>query len=108
MHALGYSREAITDAALNSVYENLTITIPQAMVALGSETGAVTQSLGNTPVAVTIDISTASVQETEMASPNPIMTPEYFTLTGITVTPPLQPGIYIMRTGSVTKKTAVD
>lgn len=107
MHALGYTREAITGAGLNSVYENMVISIPQGMVSFGPGPDDLTQSFADMPLAVSVELSGASVPAvfTDAGTENAL--PEYFTLSGQPVHAPLAPGIYIVRTGEVVTKTAV-
>ena len=107
MHALGYTREAITGAGLNSVYEDMVISIPQGMVSFGPGPDDLTQSFADMPLTVSVELSGASVSAvlTDGGTENAL--PEYFTLSGQPVRGPLVAGIYIVRTGEVVTKTAV-
>ncbi len=107
MHAMGYSREAITKAGLNSVFADMVITIPQGMVAFGTEPGALTQSFSDTPLDITIDLRTASLDTPNISPCVSFTGSEYFTMSGIPATLPLHPGIYIRRTGNSIAKIAV-
>lgn len=107
MHALGYTREAITGAGLNSVYEDMVISIPQGMVSFGPGPDDLTQSFADMPLTVSVELSGASVSAVHADACTENVLPEYFTLSGLPVRGSLVPGIYIVKTGEVVTKTAV-
>lgn len=107
MHQRGYSREAITEAGLNSTWRNQTITIPQCMVAHSDDPDALTYSFAETPLTSVIDLSALNLAGLPVATQTPVGTPVYFNISGTPVTAPVEAGIYIRVTPSGASKILI-